>query len=81
MNTFQFQIRFLGYKGVVSIDDRLEGIMMCLRPSMEKFKVNEVEEADIEIAQAFVKPGQMQLNRCSTVLKTGCRKVEHLTGH
>lgn len=32
-----FQIRFAGAKGVVSLDPRLEGDKICLRPSMIKF--------------------------------------------
>ena len=59
----QYQIRFLGFKGVVVIDDRLKGIKMCLRHSMEKFKVDNVEKASIEIAKAFHSPSQMYLNR------------------
>ncbi|KAI5116848.1 hypothetical protein M0805_006803, partial [Coniferiporia weirii] len=51
------------YKGVVCIDDQLEGIMMHLRPSMAKFDANEVAEADIEIAKSFHSPGIMYLNR------------------
>ncbi|KAH8099527.1 RdRP-domain-containing protein [Cristinia sonorae] len=59
-----YQIRFLGYKGVVSIDHELEGIKMRLRPSMNKFSVpQEEEEADIEIAKAFERAGEAHLNR------------------
>lgn len=59
----QYQIRFLGNKGVVRVDPELEGIQMRLRPSMEKFKVHDIHEADIEIARAFSNPGKMYLNR------------------
>jgi RNA-dependent RNA polymerase len=59
----KYQIRFLGYKGVVAIDQRLEGIKMCLRPSMNKFTVDEVEEAEIEIVQPFERPITAYLNR------------------
>lgn len=63
LNVPQYQIRFLGYKGVVRVDPELEGIQMRLRPSMEKFKVHDIHEADIEIARAFSSPGKMYLNR------------------
>ena len=59
----QYQIRFLGYKGVVAVDERLEGVIMRLRPSMRKFTVPGVEEADIEIARAFPRPNATYLNR------------------
>ncbi|OCB86696.1 hypothetical protein A7U60_g6154 [Sanghuangporus baumii] len=58
-----YQIRFLGFKGVVVIDDNLEGIKMNLRPSMRKFTSHDVETADIEIANAFCSPSSLYLNR------------------
>ncbi|KAH8117020.1 RNA dependent RNA polymerase-domain-containing protein [Phellopilus nigrolimitatus] len=58
-----YQIRFLGYKGVVCVDDQLEGVAMRLRESMRKFQVNKTAVADIEIAKAFHSPGTMYLNR------------------
>ncbi|OSX65461.1 hypothetical protein POSPLADRAFT_1134844 [Postia placenta MAD-698-R-SB12] len=58
-----YQIRFLGYKGVVAIDEQLQGIKMRLRESMNKFKVHEEELAEIEIARAFHYPGTSYLNR------------------
>ncbi|KAJ7709483.1 RNA dependent RNA polymerase-domain-containing protein [Mycena rosella] len=64
-----YQIRFLGYKGVVSVDDELDkhpdGILMRLRPSMKKFDSDDVTamNAEIEIAQAFEKPNTAYLNR------------------
>ncbi|THH29583.1 hypothetical protein EUX98_g4606 [Antrodiella citrinella] len=59
-----YQIRFLGYKGVVSVDPELQGIKMRLRPSMNKFSVpQEEEEAEIEIAKAFEHAGRAHLNR------------------
>ncbi|KAG6336315.1 hypothetical protein ID866_2764 [Astraeus odoratus] len=64
----QYQIRFLGYKGVVSVDTQLEGIRMCLRPSMKKFSVPEQDYADIEIASAFGRPMVPHLNRCCRYL-------------
>lgn len=32
-----FQIRYAGAKGMVSLDERLQGDMLCIRPSMLKF--------------------------------------------
>jgi RNA-dependent RNA polymerase len=45
------------------VDEQLEGIKMCLRPSMNKFKGNEEDESPIEIVTAFEHPGAPYLNR------------------
>ncbi|KAL4244861.1 RNA-dependent RNA polymerase [Abortiporus biennis] len=58
-----YQIRFLGYKGMVVVDEQLEGIKMRLRPTMNKFEGPQEERADIEIARAFERPGITYLNR------------------
>ncbi|KAI6023039.1 hypothetical protein PISMIDRAFT_595629 [Pisolithus microcarpus 441] len=58
-----YQIRFLGYKGMVAVDPLLEGIYMRLRPSMRKFDVEGKDYAEIEIASAFGEPKPAQLNR------------------
>ncbi|KAG6854694.1 hypothetical protein C0991_002405 [Blastosporella zonata] len=62
-----YQIRFLGYKGVVGVDLQLDthpnGIRMRLRKSMRKFSVSNVEFADIEIAQSFEHCNTCYLNR------------------
>ncbi|KAL5529571.1 hypothetical protein ACEPAG_5556 [Sanghuangporus baumii] len=58
-----YLFRFLGFKGVVVIDDNLKGIKMNLRPSMRKFTSHNVEIADIEIAKAFCGPSSLYLNR------------------
>jgi len=64
----QYQIRFLGCKGVVSVDPRLEGIRMCIRPSMNKFDVPGEEYGTIEIARAVGKPNIPHLNRFVAIL-------------
>jgi RNA-dependent RNA polymerase len=56
-----FQVRFMGSKGMLSVDYTLSGRAICLRPSMIKFEAPESRE--IEIAQAFDKPGKYFLNR------------------
>lgn len=55
-----FQIRFAGAKGVVSLDTRLEGSQLCLRPSMIKFRGS--TDRNLEICSS---PGwlPMVLNR------------------
>ncbi|KAH8995451.1 RdRP-domain-containing protein [Lactarius akahatsu] len=58
-----YQFRFLGFKGVVVVDHRLEGIKMRLRDSQHKFPVHSVEEAEFEIARAFNYPNPAYLNR------------------
>ena len=61
-----------GYKGVVVIDHRLEGIKMRLRPSMNKFEALEKDVAPIEIARWFDHPGTSYLNKY-VVFHTGDR--------
>ena len=61
-----YQFRFLGYKGVVVVDSRLEGIKMRLRESQRKFPVHNVEHAEFEIARSFDYPNSVHLNRCVT---------------
>jgi RNA-dependent RNA polymerase len=58
-----YQFRFLGYKGVVVVDHRLEGIKMRLRDSQHKFPVHDVEEAEFEIARSFDYPNPVHFNR------------------
>ena len=59
-----YQFRFLGYKGVVVVDNRLEGIKMRLRESQRKFPVHDDEHAEFEIARSFDYPNPVHLNRC-----------------
>ena len=49
---------------MVGIDERLEGVKMRLRKSMNKFEGLEEGEAPIEIARWFDKPGTAYLNKC-----------------
>ncbi|KAJ6490593.1 RNA dependent RNA polymerase-domain-containing protein [Mycena vitilis] len=64
-----YQIRFLGYKGVVGVDEELDkhpdGVLMRLRSSMKKFESDDMKasNAEIEIAMAFEKPNTAYLNR------------------
>jgi hypothetical protein len=58
-----YQFRFLGYKGVVVVDHRLDGIKMRLRESQRKFPVHNVEVAEFEIARSFDYPNPVHLNR------------------
>ncbi|PFH51174.1 hypothetical protein AMATHDRAFT_3305 [Amanita thiersii Skay4041] len=62
-----YQIRFLGYKGMVSVDRQLDadgqGIEMRLRKSMRKFENSQELTPEVEIAQSFQRPNQCYLNR------------------
>ncbi|TFK34873.1 RNA dependent RNA polymerase-domain-containing protein [Crucibulum laeve] len=61
-----YQMRFLGFKGVVAVDEQLDnhpkGIQMRLRGSMRKF-TKAAESAFLEIAEAFQYPKSLYLNR------------------
>jgi RNA-dependent RNA polymerase len=63
------QIRFQGSKGMLSVDYKLQGRAICLRPSMIKFQAPESRE--IEIARAFDRPGAYFLNRPLIMLLEG----------
>ncbi|KAG8906079.1 hypothetical protein FRC01_008149 [Tulasnella sp. 417] len=56
-----YQIRLGGYKGVVSVDYRLKGRLIQVRPSMDKFDAP--QSLGIEISEAFNRPSSMYLNR------------------
>jgi RNA-dependent RNA polymerase len=58
-----YQFRFLGYKGVVVVDHRLQGTMMRLRESQRKFLVHDAEGEEFEIARSFDYPNPVHLNR------------------
>ncbi|KDR85157.1 hypothetical protein GALMADRAFT_233817 [Galerina marginata CBS 339.88] len=56
-----YQIRFMGSKGMLSVDHRLQGHAISLRPSMIKFDAP--NSTTVEIARAFDRPGAYFLNR------------------
>ena len=56
-----FQVRILGAKGVLSVDPNLDDLVLCLRPSMEKFESNITPQ--VEIARSFDRPVKFFLNR------------------
>src|SRR5258708_3301042 len=58
-----FQFRFLGYKGVVVVDHRLQGIKMRLRESQRRFPVHDVDEAEFELTGSFDYSNPAHLNR------------------
>ncbi|KAL0067955.1 hypothetical protein AAF712_005124 [Marasmius tenuissimus] len=63
------QIRMMGSKGMLSVDARLTGKTVCLRPSMIKFLGATANR--IEIAKVFDKPGTFYLNRPLIMLLEG----------
>lgn len=56
-----FQIRWAGAKGMLSLDDRLEGTIMSIRDSMVKFESSDIE--NLEIGDTANKPIPLVLNR------------------
>lgn len=56
-----FQIRYQGVKGMVALDSRLTGSLICIRPSMEKFKSQ--DRRVLEICDMASKPIPLVLNR------------------
>lgn len=63
------QIRFGGSKGMLSVDHKLKGNTICLRPSMTKFEAPESQK--IEIASIFDRPRPYFLNRPLIMLLEG----------
>lgn len=55
-----YQIRLGGLKGMLCVDERLDGRIICTRPSMNKFTAPDLT---VEIARAFDRPMYMYLNR------------------
>ncbi|KAL0580309.1 hypothetical protein V5O48_001726 [Marasmius crinis-equi] len=64
-----YQIRLMGSKGMLSIDYKLQGMVLSLRPSMIKFQAPNSRQ--IEIARAFDRPGMYYLNRPFIMLLEG----------
>ncbi|KAJ3873980.1 RNA-directed RNA polymerase 2 [Lentinula edodes] len=56
-----FQIRYGGSKGMLSIDYKLHGNVISVRPSMRKF--DSILTHDIQVAQFFDRPLKLTLNR------------------
>jgi RNA-dependent RNA polymerase len=54
---------------MVAVDERLEGVKMRLRKSMNKFLGPAGDIATIEIARAFERPNTCYLNRCAIKLR------------
>ncbi|KAJ1305085.1 hypothetical protein OPQ81_000125 [Rhizoctonia solani] len=61
-----FQIRIGGSKGMVRLNPKLKGRVLCLRPSMIKFDAE--HERSLEIARAFENYGPCFLNRPLVIL-------------
>ncbi|KAG8814983.1 hypothetical protein FRC17_000903 [Serendipita sp. 399] len=55
-----FQIRLGGAKGMLCVDTRLQGRVLTIRESMNKFQSN---DRQVEISRAFDRPMPMYLNR------------------
>ena len=54
-----YQVRLGGHKGMLAIDYRLEGSVICVRKSMDKF---DSPSLDVEVARAFDRPGETDLS-------------------
>jgi hypothetical protein len=57
-----YQIRLDGCKGVLALDTRLQGEVICVRPSMIKFS-SASEEWDLAVAMSYSKPLRFFLQR------------------
>ncbi|KAJ7071542.1 RNA-directed RNA polymerase 2 [Mycena amicta] len=64
-----YQVRFQGCKGMLSVDYKLKGHVLCLRPSMIKFSAPHTRV--VEIARAFDRPGVYFLNRSLIMIMEG----------
>jgi hypothetical protein len=68
-----YQIRLGGSKGMLSVDYKLKGKVIAIRPSMIKFEVPETKDktTEIEIARAILGPTSYHLNRPLIMLLEG----------
>jgi RNA-dependent RNA polymerase len=64
-----YQIRLMGAKGMIAVDHKLSGRVVCVRRSMIKFDAP--HSNDIEIAQAFDRPSRYYFNRPLIMLLEG----------
>ncbi|CAE6419177.1 unnamed protein product [Rhizoctonia solani] len=68
-----YQVRLGGHKGMLAIDYRLEGSVICVRKSMDKF---DSPSLDVEVARAFDRPGRCFLNRPLIMILETANKVQ-----
>ncbi|CAE6521754.1 unnamed protein product [Rhizoctonia solani] len=68
-----YQVRLGGYKGMLAIDHTLEGSVICVRKSMDKF---DSPSLDVEVARAFDRPGRCFLNRPLIMILETANKVQ-----
>ncbi|KAG8691097.1 hypothetical protein FRC11_006846 [Ceratobasidium sp. 423] len=68
-----YQVRLGGYKGMLAIDHRLEGSVICVRKSMDKF---DSPSLDVEVARAFDRPGRCFLNRPLIMILETANKIQ-----
>ncbi|KAF8609423.1 RdRP-domain-containing protein [Ceratobasidium sp. AG-I] len=68
-----YQVRLGGHKGMLAIDYRLEGSVICVRKSMDKF---DSASLDIEVARAFDRPSPCFLNRPLIMILETANKIE-----
>ncbi|KAK2461790.1 hypothetical protein APHAL10511_006253 [Amanita phalloides] len=64
-----FQIRFQGSKGMLSVNYKIPGRLLCIRDSMTKFE--DPRSTVIEVARAFDRPTPYFLNRPLIMLLNG----------
>ncbi|KAF8760968.1 RdRP protein [Rhizoctonia solani] len=68
-----YQVRLGGHKGMLAIDHRLEGSVICVRKSMDKF---DSPSLDVEVARAFDRPGRCFLNRPLIMILETANRVQ-----
>ncbi|KAG9100576.1 hypothetical protein FRC06_003955 [Ceratobasidium sp. 370] len=68
-----YQVRLGGYKGMLAIDYTLEGSVIYVRKSMDKF---DSVSLDVEVARAFDRPGPCFLNRPLIMVLETVNKVQ-----